>query len=243
MTHLLDILSEDTKSFPHRAAVKVFITWLKSPHCCTALEQSISSVLLLVGDDFDWEVKIHTLELTDVLMDKSLNHCPCHFQKINRSSDSACIMHALTKLKDLGVFEFLLKCFFDCDRPVSQKACSLLLKLRTFMSEINATNHKVLTLEICKYSWCEEMLNRYHKNQEAVELICLKNGDKPSFRQMVSGSPKEMDLHQILELLDLEKMQHALSQSSDYMINSPQSLMQDILLMTRESEENIADCY
>lgn len=248
VTHLLSILSQDTQSFPHRAAVKVFIAWLKSPLCCTALEQSISSVLLLGGNDFDWEVKVHTLELADVLMDKSLNHCPCHIQKICRGSASACIMQALTKLKDLGVFEFLFKCLFDCDRPVSQKACSLLLKLRTFMREIITADHKDLTLEICKYSWSEEMLHRYHKNREAIELNCVKDGDKTSCRQIdsedsLSGSPKETDLCQILEVLDLEKMQHTLSLSSDHVINSPQSLMEDILFMTGEREENIADCY
>ncbi|XP_053085818.1 BRCA1-associated ATM activator 1 isoform X2 [Pangasianodon hypophthalmus] len=248
VTHLLSILSQDTQSFPHRAAVKVFTAWLKSPHCCTALEQSLSSVLLLAGNDFDWEVKVHTLELADVLMDKSLDHCPCHFQKIYRSSESTCLMQALTKLKDLGVFEFLFKCLFDCDRTVCQKACSLLLKLRTFMKEIATVDHKVLRLEICKYSWNEEILHRYHKNREAIELNCVKNGDKVSCRQMDSEdsldvSPKEMDLCQILELLDLEKMQHTLSLSSDHVINSPKSLMEDILFMTRESEKNIADCY
>lgn len=239
MTHLLSLLSEDTQSFPHRAVVKVFIAWLKSPLCCPALEQSISSVLLLGGNDFDWEVKVHTLELAEVLLDKSLNRCPRHIQ-ICRGSASACIMQALTKLKGLGVFEFLLKCLFDCDRPVSQKACSLLLKLRTFTREITPADHKVLTLEIRKYSWSEEMLHRCHKIREAIELNCLKDGDETSCRQ-IDGSPP--DLCRILELLDLEKMQHTLSLSSDHVINSPQSLMEDILFMTREREENIADCY
>ncbi|XP_058236380.1 BRCA1-associated ATM activator 1 isoform X2 [Hemibagrus wyckioides] len=248
VTHLLSILSQDTQSFPHRAAVKVFTTWLKSPHCCTSLEQSISSVLLLGGNDIDWEVKVHTLELADALMDKSLNHCPCHFQKIYRSSESTCIMHALSKLNDLGLFEFLFKCIFDCDRPVSEKACSLLLKLRTVLREITTTDHKVLTLDLCKYSWNEEMLHRYYKNQKITELYCGKNGDKSSCRQIDSAesldrSPTEMDLCEILELLDLENMQHTLSLSSDHVINSPQSLMEDILFMTRESEDNVADCY
>ncbi|XP_060754598.1 BRCA1-associated ATM activator 1 [Neoarius graeffei] len=224
VTHLLSLLSEDTQSFPHRAVVKVFIAWLKSPLCCPALEQSISSVLLLGGNDFDWEVKVHTLELAEVLLDKSLNRCP----------------KALTKLKGLGVFEFLLKCLFDCDRPVSQKACSLLLKLRTFTREITPADHKVLTLEIRKYSWSEEMLHRCLKIREAIELNCVKDGDETSCRQ-IDGSPP--DLCRILELLDLEKMQHTLSLSSDHVINSPQSLMEDILFMTREREENIADCY
>lgn len=206
--------------------------------------QSINSVLLLGGNDSDWEVKVYTLELADVLMDKSLNHCPCHFQNICRISESTCIVQGLTQLKDLGVFEFLCKCLVDCDRPVSQKACSLLLKLRTFIREIAAANHKVLALEICKYSWDEEILHRYHKNQESLEFICVKNEDKTSCRQMDNkDSLKKMDLCQILELLDLEKMQHTLSLSSDHIINSPQSLMEDILFLTGESEENIADCY
>ncbi|KAI5629603.1 BRCA1-associated ATM activator 1 [Silurus asotus] len=248
VTQLLSILSQDTQSFPHRAAVKVFIKWLKSPHFYTALEQSISSVLLVVGNDFDWEVKVYTLELADVLMDKSLNHCPCHNQKIYRRSESACVMQALIKLKNLGVFEFLFKCLFDCDRPVSQKACSLLLKLRTFMRDFSIEDHRDLTTEIWKYNWNEEMLHTYLKNQESLELNYVENRDTASCRQMgnhdfANGFPKVMNLCQILELLDLEKMQHTLSLSSDHVINSPQSLMEDILFMASESDENIADCY
>ncbi|XP_027012118.2 BRCA1-associated ATM activator 1 isoform X1 [Tachysurus fulvidraco] len=248
VTHLLRILSQDTQSFPHRAAVKVFIAWLKSPYCCTALEQSISTVLLIAGNDIDWEVKVLTVELADSLMDKSLNHCPCHFQKICKSSENTCIMHALSKLKDLGLFDFLFKCIFDCDRPVSQKACSLLLKLRTFLREITTADHKVLTLDICKYSWNEEMLKKYQKNQEVIELHCVRNGAKSSCRKIdnaesLDQASADLDLCQILELLDLEIMQHTLSLSSDHVINSPQSLMEDILFMTRESEDNVADCY
>ncbi|KAI5085801.1 BRCA1-associated ATM activator 1 isoform X1, partial [Silurus meridionalis] len=248
VTQLLSILSQDTQSFPHRAAVKVFIKWLKSPDFYTALEPSISSVLLVVGNDFDWEVKVHTLELADVLMDKSLNHCPCHNQKIYQRSESACIMQALLKLKNLGVFEFLFKCLFDCDRPVSQKACSLLLKLRTFMREYSVDDHRDLTTEIWKYNWNEEMLHTYLKNQESLALNCVENRDTASCRQMGnrdldSGFPKVMNLCQIFELLDLDQMQHTLSLSSDHLINSPQSLMEDILFMASESDENIADCY
>lgn len=243
MTHLLSVLSEDTLSFPRRAAVKVFITWLKRPCCCTALEESISSVLLLAGNDFDWEVKVHALELADVLMDRSLNHCPCHFPKIYSSTESTCIMHALTELEDFGVFGFLFKCLFDCDRPVSEKACSLLLKFRTFLRDITSANHEVLTLRMCEYSWGEEMLHRYHKNREDLELASVTNGDEASRSQTRNESPKEMNMCQILELLDLGKMQLTLSQSSDHVINSPQSLMEDILFMTRQSEDNVVDCY
>lgn len=226
---LLSILSQDTQSFPHRAAVKVFIMWLKSPPCCPALEESLSSVLLLGGNNFDWEVKVHTLELADVLMDRSLNRCPCHFPNISTSSAGTCVTHTLTKLKDFGLFEFLFKSLFDCDRPVSEKSCSLLLKFRTFMSDVSTADHDVHTLKISKDGWSEEMR---HRIQESRELPSVKN-----------ESLEEMNLWQVIESLDLGKMQHTLSQSSDHVINSPQSLMEDILFMTKQSEENIVDCY
>ncbi|TSK17771.1 BRCA1-associated ATM activator 1 [Bagarius yarrelli] len=237
VTHLLSVLSQETQSFPRRAALKVCITWLKSPHCCTALEQSISAVLLLGGKDFDWEVKVHTLELADALMDKSLGPCPCHFQKSLKNSESPCIMHTLTKLKDLGVLDFLFKCILDCDRPVSQKACSLMLKLRTLTRGITTADCTVPTVDICKYHWNEEMLQRSCKHHDKVQAGQVDGADSHA------GAPKMMDLCQVLEILDLENMQHDLSLSSDHVINSPQSLMEDILFMSRESEDNVADCY
>ncbi|KAM9454802.1 integrator complex assembly factor BRAT1 isoform 2-T2 [Clarias gariepinus] len=242
-THLLSILSQDTQSFPHRAVIKVFITWIRSPHCAIAVEQSISSVLLLGGNDFDWEVKVHTLELADVLIDKFLICCHFDFNNICKSSGSTCIVQALTKLKDVGIFELLFKCLFDCDRPVSLKACLLLLKLRPFMREITTDGNKELTLEICKYSWNNEILNRCNENRKVFELSRDASSCKQSISQdSLCGSPK-VDLCQIFEFLDLENMQHTLSRSSDHVINSPHSLMEDILLMTRESEENMVDCY
>uniref|UniRef100_A0AAR2M5F6 BRCA1-associated ATM activator 1 n=1 Tax=Pygocentrus nattereri TaxID=42514 RepID=A0AAR2M5F6_PYGNA len=234
--HLLTILTEDTDSFPRRAVMKVFTSWLKSTLVFTALDHTLSSVLSLGSSDFDWEVKVHTLELADVLMDSLLNCCPYSIHTF-QSSDRTGIKQALNELMVLGLFDLLLKCLFECDRPVSEKACALLLKLQTFMRETFSAGHSDLTLEISGCSWSEEMLQRCYKKQQGNESNCMKNGDQ------VPDLPKKVGLFELLELLDLEDMQYISSLSSDHVINSPQSIMEDILFAAQQSEENVVDCY
>ncbi|KAL7845930.1 hypothetical protein AOLI_G00241220 [Acnodon oligacanthus] len=236
--HLLTILTEDTDSFPRRAVMKVFTSWLKSTLVFTALDHTLSSVLSLGSNDFDWEVKVHTLEIADVLMDSLLNRCPYSVHTF-QSSDRTCIKQALNKLMVLGLFDLLLKCLFECDRPVSEKACALLLKLRTFMRETFSAGHSDLTLEISECSWGEEMFQRCYKKQQANASNCMKNGDQDPDPDL----PKKVCLFELLELLDLEDMQHVLSLSSDHVINSPRSIMEDILFAAQQSEENVVDCY
>ncbi|XP_072514122.1 BRCA1-associated ATM activator 1 isoform X1 [Salminus brasiliensis] len=227
VTHLLTILTQGTESFPRRAVVKVFTSWLKSQLSFPALDGYLSSVLSLGSNDFDWEVKVQTLEIANMLMDNSLG---CY-----ESSQKQCIKHALYKLMDLGLFDLLLKCLFDCDRPVSQKACALLLKLKNVMRETCCADRNDLTLEISKCSWGEEMLQICDKKQCAELSSSVKTEDPDSTRKM--------SLFNILELLDLEDMQCILSLSSDHVINSPQSVMEDILFAAQQNENNVVDCY
>ncbi|XP_062866641.1 BRCA1-associated ATM activator 1 [Trichomycterus rosablanca] len=245
VTCLLTILSEETESFPRRAAMKVFVLFVKSSNNFTASDKFLSSVLLLGGNDFDWEVKVYTLELADVLFERLLNHCP-YMQKIYGISEGTCAMQELKKLKDLGLFDFLLKSLFDCDRPVAQKACAILLKIRTLIKEKSADHH-ALTLEVYRHSWSKEFLYRC-KKQQNTEPNCVDYEDKFFYKQTDTEVnnlclPKEMDVFKILELLDLEEWQHTLLLSSDHVINSAQSLMEDILFVAKRSEENVVDCY
>ncbi|KAI4886136.1 hypothetical protein NFI96_015286 [Prochilodus magdalenae] len=239
VTHLLTILTEDTDSFPRRAVVKAFKSWLKNPLTVTVLDHTLCSVLSLGSNDFDWEVKVHTLELADMLMNSSLNFCPYTVNTF-QSSDRMCISQGLNRLMDLGLFDLLLKCLFECDRPVSEEACALLIKLRTFTREMYTAGHNDLTLEISRYSWGKEILQRYHKKQQAEESNCVKNEAQVSY---CPDWPKKMGLLKVLELLDLEEMQLILSLSSDHVMNSPQSVMEDILFAADQSEENVVDCY
>uniref|UniRef100_A0A3B1JPI5 BRCA1-associated ATM activator 1 n=1 Tax=Astyanax mexicanus TaxID=7994 RepID=A0A3B1JPI5_ASTMX len=229
VTHLLSILSKDAESFPRRAVMKVFTSWLKSPLSFTGLDNHLSSVLSLGSSDFDWEVKVQTLEIVDMLMDNSLS---CSRSSQGRES----MKQPLHRLMGLGLFDLLLKCLFDCDRPVSQKACALLIKLRSVLRETDSSEHSDdLTLDISSCSWGEEVLQRFHRKQQPEEWSSVKNGAPDSL--------KKIHLCEILELLELEDMQCILSLSSDHVINSPRSVMEDILSAAQQSELNVVDCY
>ncbi|XP_042173764.1 BRCA1-associated ATM activator 1 [Oncorhynchus tshawytscha] len=70
---LLDILSQDSEGFPRRAVVQFFISWLKThPSSSSSSSSSLCSVLSLGSTDLDWEVKVHTLELVELLMEETL---------------------------------------------------------------------------------------------------------------------------------------------------------------------------
>ncbi|KAM9491656.1 integrator complex assembly factor BRAT1 isoform 1-T2 [Salvelinus alpinus] len=69
---LLDILSQDSEVFPRRAVVQFFISWLKTHPSSSSSSSSLRSVLSLGSTDLDWEVKVHTLELVELLMEETL---------------------------------------------------------------------------------------------------------------------------------------------------------------------------
>lgn len=70
---LLHILSQDSEGFPRRAVVQFFINWLKThPSSSSSSSSSLRSVLSLGSTDLDWEVKVHTLELVELLMEETL---------------------------------------------------------------------------------------------------------------------------------------------------------------------------
>ncbi|XP_043102559.1 BRCA1-associated ATM activator 1 isoform X2 [Puntigrus tetrazona] len=239
LVQMMAILSQDTEGFPRRAVVQAFTSWLKGSHLLTALESSLSSVLSLGGNDFDWEVKMHTLELAEVLMEKTLTCCPYAVQDFGSSEDTR-FTQALMKFKDFGLFELLFNSLFDCDRPVCERACALLVKLRTLTAESADLDHSALVLNVCGNRWGDEVQKRYLKAS-----ACVTNG--------VTGSDEGTDcslhctrgisLPKILQILDLDDMQRMLTLSSDHVVNSPRSLMEDILSAAQQSEENIVDCY
>ncbi|XP_073698827.1 integrator complex assembly factor BRAT1 [Garra rufa] len=230
LVQMMSILSQDTEGFPRRAVVKVFTSWLKGSHPERVLDSSLSSVLSLGGNDFDWEVKMHTLELAEVLMEKTLTSCPYAIQNFGSSKE----MHftqALSRLKDYGLFDLLLNSLFDCDRPVCEKACALLVKLRTLTAETADMNHSTFVLNVCGNRWGDEVERRYI--------------NKASDERTDSGPNciKDFSLPKILQILDLDDMKKMLTLSSDHVVNSPRSLMEDILSAAQQCEENIVDCY
>uniref|UniRef100_A0A673GMK7 BRCA1-associated ATM activator 1-like n=1 Tax=Sinocyclocheilus rhinocerous TaxID=307959 RepID=A0A673GMK7_9TELE len=243
LTQMMIVLSQDTEVFPRRAVVKAFTSWLKGSHPLTALDSSLSSVLSLGGNDFDWEVKMHTLELAEVLMEKTLTCCP-YMQNVD-FSEKTCLTQALSRLKDFGLFDLLFNSLFDCDRPVCEKACALLVRLRTLTAETADLDHSALVLNVCGNRWGDEVQRRYLKKQQAKASVCATDGATGSDERTDSELHciKDISLPTILQILDLNDMQRMLMLSSDHVVNSPQSLMEDILSAAQQSEENIVDCY
>lgn len=167
VSQLLEILSQDTEGFARRAVIQYFIAWFSSSSShlppsslssssSSLLMNSVRSVLSLGAADLDWEVKVHTLELAQLLLDeafsgqrgyrKSSNTHPVPLLPYAVVSDQAYTLHAhtgthseavesdlagvLNSLVELGVISALLRGLVDCDRPVALKACRLLMTLR-----------------------------------------------------------------------------------------------------------------
>ncbi|XP_040892235.1 BRCA1-associated ATM activator 1 [Toxotes jaculatrix] len=163
VSRLLEILSQDTEGFARRAAVRYFIAWFSSRPSHTSaspsfdlLMSSVGSVLSMGSADLDWEVKVHTLELAELLLDEAFSghrayrkggdthHGPVHPYWVvsdrtytphthtgthteGVDSDLADVLDNLVKQ---GVISALLSGLADCDRPVGLKACQLLITLR-----------------------------------------------------------------------------------------------------------------
>uniref|UniRef100_A0A8C1XSJ5 BRCA1-associated ATM activator 1 n=1 Tax=Cyprinus carpio TaxID=7962 RepID=A0A8C1XSJ5_CYPCA len=244
LTQMMIALSQDTEGFPRRAVVKAFTSWLKGSHPVTALDSSLSSVLSLGGNDFDWEVKMHTLELAEVLMEKTLTCCPYIVQNVD-FSEKTHLTQALSRLKDYGLFDLLFNSLLDCDRPVCEKACALLVRLRTLTAETADLDHSALVLNVCGNRWGDEVQSRYLNKQQAKTSVCETNGAIGSDERTDSELQciKDISLPMILQILDLNDMQRMLMLSSDHVVNSPQSLMEDVLSAAQQSEENTVDCY
>ncbi|XP_022593795.1 BRCA1-associated ATM activator 1 [Seriola dumerili] len=156
VSRLLEILSQDTEGFARRAVVRYFIAWFSSRSPSSLLMNSVSSVLSLGSADLDWEVKVHTLELAELLLDEALSghrgyrkgsdsqHALPHPYAV--VSDQTYTLHShtgshtggvesdlaavLNNLVEQGVISALLSGLVDCDRPVGLKACQLLITLR-----------------------------------------------------------------------------------------------------------------
>ncbi|KAK1164775.1 BRCA1-associated ATM activator 1 isoform X2 [Acipenser oxyrinchus oxyrinchus] len=231
-SRLVDILAEDTEGFPRRAVVKVFADWLKQRSRLTIqnFEESAASVLKYGSNDLDWEVKIHSLEMAEVYINqtlsKSISACPYAVVQSTNSKNET-LTESLQKLFNLKIFEVLLAGLYDCDRPVAQKACTILISLKqVVLEDREALNLKGLT-------WAPDILSKCFSKHSKM-AVC--GGTNSSLQ---AGG----DLVEILSILDLEAMLQALERSSDYIENSPHSLLQDILAATETTEDNAIDCY
>uniref|UniRef100_A0A8C4SZ42 BRCA1-associated ATM activator 1 n=1 Tax=Erpetoichthys calabaricus TaxID=27687 RepID=A0A8C4SZ42_ERPCA len=237
VSQLVDILSQDSESFPRRAALRVFTGWLQQ---CSRLpienfEESLSVVFKVGCSDFDWEVRVHSLELAEVWIDQTLANtlvpsCP---YAVTPSTDlkRKSLSELMLKLKTLQIFDILFVGLHDCDRPVAQKACAVLMSLQKIIFEKGdfPTN---------------EVSTNGHEKAGSILKDCFLTQNSAAQTGLINLTGKTVDnIAEILAALDLKTIQNNLGHSSDYIQNSPRSLLQDILAVAETTVDNVIDCY
>uniref|UniRef100_A0A668SAT2 BRCA1 associated ATM activator 1 n=1 Tax=Oreochromis aureus TaxID=47969 RepID=A0A668SAT2_OREAU len=260
VTRLLEILSQDTEGFARRAVVKFFIAWFSSHSSHTPPSSpSVRSVLSRGSADLDWEVKVHTLELAELLLDKAfLGH-----RSYTKGSDA---LEVLNSLVEQGVISALLSGLFDCDRPVALKACRLLITLRVTVCPASQGDPDVcaatatvarVSCELPRAGWAQEIRKILGVRTEANAERDLNALNATSFEDHSEEGAsavshcEHVSVCEALGSLGLDERLEILSRSSDHVHNSPLSLLQDILTAstshthanTQPGQEVIVDCY
>ncbi|XP_067911855.1 BRCA1-associated ATM activator 1 [Heterodontus francisci] len=224
-SYLLDILNQDTEGFPRRAVVQVFTDWLKNNYMLSPCElENLVPVILKIGSsDLDWEVKVHSLELAEAFIDQSTSNFSIspYAVVLSHNTRSTQVKVFLQNLCDTGIITILFQALWDCDRPVAQKACEILMKLKKIAS--GADNAEI-----------HNKPNRHKPNRE-------------SFSNWLSYSNLSLqnvnDIIEVMIALDLEFQHQQLTRSSDHIESSLRSLLQDILAAAENSDDTGADCY
>nr|XP_045731860.1 BRCA1-associated ATM activator 1 isoform X3 [Mirounga angustirostris] len=229
LVELLHILSTDSEGFPRRAVMQVFTQWLRDSHADVAgdTEQFVAGVLQVASQDLDWEVRAQGLELALVFLEQTLgqprSHCP-HAVTPPVEAPVGPLAQALQPLCRVRLFDFAFRALFDCDRPVAQKSCDLLLFLRAKTASSSGLQESQSSPNVASV---EAALQRWQAGDQAQPL----------------GDLEPEVVLAVLRSLDLEGLRGALAESSDHVEKSPQSLLQDMLATVGVLGENEADCY
>lgn len=226
---LLHILSVDSEGFPRRAVMQVFTEWLRDGHADVAqdTEQFVATVLRAASRDLDWEVRAQGLELALVFLGQTLGpprtHCP-YAVALPEVAPARPLTEALMAFCHVGLFDFAFCALFDCDRPVAQKSCDLLLFLRD---------------KIASYSSLWEAGGGPNTASVEAALPRCRAGE----HAQPPGDQEPEAVLAMLRSLDLEGLRSTLSESSDHVEKSPQSLLQDMLATGGFLQGDEADCY
>ncbi|XP_007467481.1 PREDICTED: BRCA1-associated ATM activator 1 [Lipotes vexillifer] len=229
LAELLHILSTDSEGFPRRAVMQVFTEWLRDGHTDVAedAERFVAGVLQAVSRDLDWEVRAQGLELALVFLEQLLgqrgSHCPCAVAP-PEAAPPGLLAHALQVLGRVQLFEFALRALFDCDRPVAQKSCDLLLFLRAKAAPCGSPREAGDGPNVASVG---ATLQKWQAGEQGQPLGLLEPAAVVA----------------LLRSIDLEGLRDTLAESSDHVEKSPQSLLQDMLAAVGALGESGADCY
>ncbi|KAM6407581.1 integrator complex assembly factor BRAT1 [Rhynochetos jubatus] len=237
---LQEILSTDPEGFPRRAVIDVFTMWLRQG--CTGqledTEQFVSRVIQTVEHDLDWEVRLGGLELVQLFCRQTI--CQLGFPRCPYAPVSSSVTSAAHQNESLQIFcranlfSFLFRSLCDCDKPVGQRACDILLTLRSDFCSDSTLKDSQGTGDLPGghgLAWLQRTLR-----QGSLAQNFPTDGSGVDFQD-----PESMIL--ALGTIDLIELHDELNKSSDHVEKSPQSLLQDILATVGTTEENEADCY
>ncbi|KAM6077995.1 integrator complex assembly factor BRAT1 isoform 3-T3 [Theristicus caerulescens] len=238
---LQEILSTDSEGFPRRAVISIFTKWLRQG--CTGqledTEQFVSRVIQTVEHDLDWEVRLGGLELVEVFCSQTI--CQLGLPKCPHAPVSSAVTSSIHQNESLQIlcraklFSFLFRSLCDCDKPVGQRACDILLGLRGDFCPISTLKDSQGTGDSPAghgIAWLQRTL----RQGSLAQNFPTDGGNGVDFQ-----NPESMML--ALRTVDLEELHDELNKSSDHVEKSPQSLLQDILATVGTIEENEADCY
>ncbi|NWS73254.1 BRAT1 protein, partial [Crotophaga sulcirostris] len=238
---LQEILSRDSEVFPRRAVISFFNEWLRGVHTgqLEDTERFVSRVIQIVEHDLDWEVRLGGLELIEVFCGYTI--CQLGPPESPFASVSSAVTGSVHQNEPLQVFcraklfGFLFQSVCDCDKPVAEKACCILLSLSTSFYPADSLKGSQETGNAPAehgIAWLQRTL----RQGSLAQNFPTNGGNGVDFQD-----PESMML--ALRTIDLKELHDELNKSSDYVEKSPQSLLQDILATVGSIEENEADCY
>lgn len=221
LEELLLVLTTDSEGFPRRAVMRVFTEWLRDGYADVAEdpERFVARVLQAASGDLDWEVRVQGLELALAFLEQLLG--PCGPSAV---APPGALAQALQALCRVQLFEFAFRSLFDCDRPVAQKSCDLLLFLRAKATPSSNSQEAGDGPDVTSV---EAALRRWQAGEQGQPL----------------GELAPEAVLAVLRSMDLEALQDTLAESSDHVERSPQSLLQDMLATVGVLGDNEADCY
>ncbi|XP_068886528.1 BRCA1-associated ATM activator 1 [Aphelocoma coerulescens] len=236
---LQEILSTDSEGFPRRAVISIFTTWLREG--CTGqledTEQFVSRVIQTVEHDLDWEVRLGGLELVEVFCSQTicqLSQCP--YAPVSSAVTSSTPQNELLQVFCRAkLFGFLFRSLCDCDKPVGQRACDVLIGLRGHFYPMS-TLENPQEIEDSPAGRGIAWLQRTLRQGSLAQNFPTDGGDGVDFQD-----PESMML--ALGAIDLLELHDELNKSSDHVEERPQSLLQDILATVGTIEDNEVDCY
>ncbi|NXD21383.1 BRAT1 protein, partial [Spelaeornis formosus] len=235
---LQEILSTDSEGFPRRAVISIFTKWLREG--CTGqledTEQFVSRVIQTVEHDLDWEVRLGGLELVEAFCSQTVGQlAQCPYAPISSADSSTPQKELLQVLCRAKLFGFLFGSLCDCDKPVGQRACDVLVGLRGHFYPVS-TLENPQEIEDSPAGRGIAWLQRTLRQGSLAQNFPKDGGDGVDFQD-----PESMLL--ALGAIDLLELHDELNKSSDHVEESPQSLLQDILAIVGTIEDNDVDCY